>query len=481
MRLEEFLVAEGVIRPTDLARAVERSEARGGRVTDNLLALKLVTPEQIDTALHTMPPALPATVEATGVSRATLHALLLKAIFRGGVDSLPGLSQTLKLPSHVIGTLIEEAIDQKLLKVTGATARITLPVLTYSLTSAGRAAAIEALEKNGYIGPAPVALSAYSERAKRQKLAHAKDEAAHIRESLSDLVLPEEIIEAVGPAIKAGRSILFYGPPGNGKSSIARRIGRVFADVIHVPYCIEVAGQIIKIFDPKVHEEISASTTSSHVPVKLRHENFDHRWVACRRPVVIAGGEFSLDMLELRHIPETNFYEAPLHIKAVGGTFVIDDFGRQIVQPKDLLNRWMIPLEEHIDYLRLETGATFTVPFDALVLFCTNLAPSDLMDAAFLRRIPYKIHLGAPSIEQFGTILAREAAGRGLEVDKMLFDWLLGELRERRRFPLACYQPRFIVDHVMEACAYRGVAPAMSEALISRALDHLYPREVDAI
>src|ERR1041385_8231532 len=270
MRLEEFLVAEGVIRPTDLALAVERSEARGGRVTDNLLALKLVTPEQIDTALHPSPPALPSTVDGTGVSRATLHALLLKAIYRGGVDSLPGLSETLKLPSHVIGTLIEEAIDQKLLKVTGAAARITLPVLTYSLTAAGRSAAIEALEKNGYIGPAPVALSAYSERAKRQKLAHARDEANRIRESLSDLVLPEEIIEAVGPAIKAGRSILFYGPPGTAKSSIARRIGRVFADVVHCPYCIEVEGQIVKIYDPKVHEELPPPNNGSLVPVKLR-------------------------------------------------------------------------------------------------------------------------------------------------------------------------------------------------------------------
>ena len=478
MRLEEFLVAEGMIRPIDLARATERSEMRGGRITDNLLALKLVTPEQIDSALHTMPPALPASVEDTGVSRATLHALLLKALYRGGIDNVPGLSGTLRLPSHVVGTLTEEALEQKLIKVTGAHARSTLPVLTYSLTPAGRGAAVEALEKNTYIGPAPVSLSAYTERAKRQKLSHARDEVARIRESLSDLVLPEEILETAGPAIKAGRSILFYGPPGNGKSSIAKRIGRVFGDVIHVPYCIEVEGQIIKIYDPKVHEEIEAPANGGIVPVKLRHENFDHRWVPCRRPVVIAGGEFSLDMLELRHIAESNFYEAPLHIKASGGTFIIDDFGRQIVQPKDLLNRWMIPLEEHIDYLKLDTGATFPVPFDALVLFCTNLSPSDLMDAAFLRRIPYKIRLGAPSIEQFGAILKREAAERKLEVDPSLFDWLLHELQERRHFPLACYQPRFIVDHVIEACAYRKQPAAISRELVSRALDHLYPQHI---
>jgi hypothetical protein len=478
MRLEEFLVAEGVIRPIDLARAAERSETRGGRIADNLLALKLVTPEQIDTALHSLPPALPSSIENSGVSRSTLHALLLKAIYRGGVDSVPGLSETLRLPSHIVGTLVEEAIEHKLLKVTGAASRTAMPVLTYSLTAAGRVAAMEALEKNQYIGPAPVSLAAYTERAKRQTLSHARDEATRVKEALSDLVLPEAILDQVGPAIKAGRSILFYGPPGNGKSSIAKRIGRVFSDVIHVPHCIEVEGQIVKIFDPKVHEEVAASGKSGQTPVKLRSENFDHRWVTCRRPVVITGGEFSLDMLELHLIEGANFYEAPLHIKAIGGTFVIDDFGRQIVQPKDLLNRWMIPLEEHVDYMKLHTGATFPVPFDALVLFCTNLAPSDLMDAAFLRRIPYKIRLGSPSMEQFGAILRREAAERHLELAPALFDWLIAEVQERRRFPLACYQPRFIVDHVVENCTYRGQVPAITEALIGRALDNLYPKEV---
>jgi len=478
MHLEEFLVAEGMIRPVDLAQAAERSELRGGRITDNLLALKLVTPEQIDAALHMMPPALPSSVEGTGVSRSTLHALVLKAIYRGGVDSLPGLSEMLKLPSHVIGTLVEEAIEQKLLKVTGATARSTLPVLTYSLTQAGRLASIEALEKNQYIGPAPVSLSAYTERARRQKLSHARDEDTRVKEVLGDLVLPESILDQLGPAIKAGRSILFYGPPGNGKSSVAKRIGRVFSDSIHVPYCIEVEGQIVKIYDPKVHEELPPPNNGSLVPVKLRHENFDRRWVVCRRPVVITGGEFSLDMLELRHIQESNFYEAPLHIKAIGGTFVIDDFGRQIVQPKDLLNRWMIPLEEHVDYLKLHTGATFPVPFDALVLFCTNLAPSDLMDAAFLRRIPYKIRLGSPSNEQYAAILRREAGERGMDVTQALFDWLIAELQTRRHFALACYQPRFIIDHVVETCAFHKQTPELNEALVSRALNNLYPNEI---
>ncbi len=477
MRLEEMLVAEGVVRPADLERAAERGQMRGGRITDNLLALKLVTPEQIAAAMKMMPPAIPSSIEGTGVTRATLHALLLKALYRGGVDSLPGLVELIKLPSHIIAGLIDEAIEQKLLKVTGAHGRSTIPVLTYSLTPAGRGAVAEAMEKNTYIGPAPVSLGAYTDRVSRQKVSGERGDPNRIREALADLVLTEEIIDHIGPAIAAGRSILFYGPPGNGKSSIARRIGRVFSDVIHIPYCIEVAGQIIKIFDPKVHEGVERTIPPGMPRLKLRHEDFDHRWVACRRPVVVIGGEFTLDMLELRYIEESNFYEAPLHIKAVGGTFVIDDFGRQIAQPKDLLNRWMIPLEEKIDYLKLHTGATFAVPFDELVLFCTNLAPTDLMDAAFLRRIPYKVHLGPPSIEQFRDILRRVATEHGLEITQPLFDWLIDELQARRRFSLGCYQPRFIIDHIVETCAFAHRPPAVSQALISRALDNLYPRE----
>jgi hypothetical protein len=475
MRLEDILVAEGIVRPADLELAAERSEIRGGRLSDNLLALKLVTPEQISAALQMLPPVMPGSIEETGVSRSTLQALLLKGIYRGGVDSLPGLVELLKLPSHVIGWLLEEAIEQKLLKVTGASGRGTIPVLTYSLTAGGRGAVSEAIEKNRYIGPAPVSLQAYAERVQRQRLSGEQGQPSRIRNALSDLVLGDEIIEQVGPAIAAGRSILFYGPPGNGKSSIAKRIGRVFADIIHLPYCIEVEGQIIKIFDPKVHDEVAAPHPPGGPQVKLRHEDYDHRWVACRRPVVVAGGEFSLDMLDLRYLEESNFYEAPLHIKAVGGTFVIDDFGRQIVKPKDLLNRWMIPLEEKIDYLKLHTGATFAVPFDELVLFCTNLSPDDLMDAAFLRRIPYKIKLGAPSIERFRNILHREAEARGLAFTQSQFDWLINELQGHRRFSLACYQPRFIVDHILETCTFWKRPTQVTEALLIKALDNLHP------
>jgi predicted ATPase with chaperone activity len=268
--------------------------------------------------------------------------------------------------------------------------------------------------------------------------------------------------------------MLLYGPPGNGKSSVARCIGSMFSNTVYVPHCVEIEGQIVKVFDPSIHEELAASQSGRIIETDIRQEDFDHRWVACRRPVVITGGGFSLDMLDLRYNDASKFYEAPLHIKATGGTFVIDDFGRQLIGPKDILNRWMIPLEERLDYLKLNTGATVSLPFETLVIFCTNLAPSDLMDVAFLRRIPYKIKLDWPSIDQYREIFRREAAVRGLEISPSDFNWLVAELRERRNLPLGGYQPGFIMNHIVEASAFAGRDAAIDKSLIAEALDNLY-------
>jgi len=480
MRLEELLVAKGVVEQADLERAAERRRSRGGELAENLVALNLVTPEQIVALQPLSRPAMPATAEDTGVARSTLTSLVLKALHRAGADNTPALAQLLCLPGNVVQDLVEEAVERKLLRVTGSNRGGAIPVLTYSLANAGRNAVADALDRNQYIGPVPVSLQAYRDRVAMQRLSNEQVEASSLGEAFEDMVLTDDLKQRIGPAVNAGRSILLYGPPGNGKSSIARRVNRVFSDVIYIPHCIEVSGQIVKIFDPKIHEEVGRVEPQSAPDMVIRREDFDRRWVACRRPLVITGGEFTLDMLDLRYSEQANFYEAPLHIKAVGGVFVIDDFGRQYVRPKDLLNRWMIPLEEKIDYLKLNSGATFSVPFDELVIFCTNLAPEDLTDAAFLRRIPYKIRLGAPSLERYREIFIRAAAARRLPFDERVFAWLVEELQGRRHSPLACYQPRFIVDHVVDACNFTKRNPEMSEALVATALDNLYTNAPEA-
>ena len=225
--------------------------------------------------------------------------------------------------------------------------------------------------------------------------------AQSVEKAFANLIVSEEFIHQIGPAINSGRSILLYGPPGNGKTSVAERIGSIFNDTIYIPYCFEVEGQIIKVFDPGIHKRIERNTDGA-ARGTLRREDFDQRWVPCRRPFIVTGGELTLEMLDLSFNALAKFYEAPLHVKALGGIFAIDDFGRQLVSPEALLNRWIVPLESRVEYLKLHTGKSFSLPFDELVVFSTNLAPRDLMDPAFLRRIPYKLEIGGPTPDDTG-------------------------------------------------------------------------------
>jgi hypothetical protein len=472
MRLEDLLVAKGLVQPADLQRAGERRLKHGGPLADSLLALRLITLEQLNALLQMTPPAMPSTVAGTGITERTMLYLVLKGLYSSGADTVPKLSDLLKLPPTVLEKLLQEANALKLVRVVGSEGQGTIPVLTYALTEAGRDAAAEATKQSKYLGPAPVGLAAFVDQLSRQRLGREKTNREGIKEAFSDLVVSEHFANRLGPAINSGRSILLYGAPGNGKSSIAERIGRLFTDIIYVPYCIEVEGQIIKILDTTVHIEVKRQSSGSGI--EIRGGDFDRRWVPCRRPVIITGGELTLEMLDLRYNEVGNFYDSPLHVKALGGIFVIDDFGRQFVKPEALLNRWIIPLEERIEYLTLQTGATFSLPFDELIVFSTNLTPDDLMDPAFLRRIPYKIECVAPSREQYREIFDRVAASKNLELGDDLFDWTVEELHERRRFPLACYQPAFIASQVIEACEFDGRRPEITESLIVDALDNLY-------
>jgi predicted ATPase with chaperone activity len=282
------------------------------------------------------------------------------------------------------------------------------------------------------------------------------------------------MIEQTGPALNSGRAILLYGPPGNGKTSTALRLSSAFQDVIYVPYSIIVEGQIIRVHDPSIHVQLDPPKVEDDNELSVvRREQFDARWVPCRRPFVVTGGELTLDMLDLRYDTVGNYYEAPLHVKALGGCFIIDDFGRQLVSPTHLLNRWIVPLESRVDYLKLHTGKSFSIPFEELIMFSTNLEPEDLMDPAFLRRLPYKIEVGAPSLENFKTIFKKESEKQGMILPDEVFRSIVRKIRDEKEMEFAAYQPKFIIDQIVATCRFMGQPSHFEPRYIDYALDNL--------
>jgi DNA polymerase III delta prime subunit len=281
------------------------------------------------------------------------------------------------------------------------------------------------------------------------------------------------MIEQTGPALNSGRAILLYGPPGNGKTSLAVRLASVFNDVIYVPYSVIVDGQIINVFDPSIHVPVSPRWTSGGPSSLIRREECDARWIPCRRPWVVAGGELTLEMLDLRYDETARFYEAPLHMKVMGGCFIIDDFGRQLVSPTKLLNRWIVPLESRVDYLKLHTGKSFSIPFDEIVIFSTNLEPEDLMDPAFLRRLPYKIEVGAPSSDHFRRIFELQCEPYSLTCTDEVFDLILHRITREKELELAAFHPKFIIDQVIATCRFLGQPPSLEARFLEYAIDNL--------
>jgi predicted ATPase with chaperone activity len=345
--------------------------------------------------------------------------------------------------------------------------------LRYSLSEAGKAVAHEALAQSQYLGPAPVPLEAYQEQLKKQRITNEALDIEALRKGFEGLVVPDQYLRKMLPAINAGRSVLIYGPPGNGKTTLSTRIAKLFQEHVYIPHAVEAGGQIIKVFDRSLHNPIHEEEGHAASAIGLRREEYDHRWVACTRPVAMAGGELTLQMLDLQYSETAGFYDAPLHMKAFNGMFLIDDFGRQSFKPDELLNRWIVPMESEIDFLKLHTGASFHLPFDLLLIFSTNLSPTDLMDGAFLRRIQYKIKLHSPSRDEYRRIFDGVAKSRGLEVTDEVFAFVVDTLA-RGKFDLAYYQPRFICDQVIEACKSFREEPRLTKELAAEALGNLY-------
>ncbi|MGP1397626.1 MAG: hypothetical protein ACTS3R_19155 [Inquilinaceae bacterium] len=474
MHFGQLLVAQGLIGPEDVQRATQVQREHGGRLADNLVALGVVRAEQMAPILARLP-ATPRSLEETGVGVTQLLRLLLKAISIDGLETQSQLSDRLKLSANLIGVLIQDATEKRLLETLAPSSLLASAEPRFALTGLGREWAAEALAQNQYVGPAPVSLSSYGDQIRRQRMAEERVDRPTIQQAFAGMVIPDHLVRKLGPAINSANSILLYGSPGNGKTSIAERMGRIFSDIIYIPYCIEVEGQIIKLFDPSVHDSVVADTEESPSG-NIRQEQIDGRWVPCRRPVIITGGELTLEMLDLKFDSDAKFYEAPLHLKALNGTFIIDDFGRQLVRPTELLNRWIVPLESRVDFLKLHTGKSFEVPFDEMVIFSTNMEPDDLMDAAFLRRIPYKLEIPNPSPSDYRLIFSAIAKARGLDLADDMFAYVVDQLQTKNNQPLACYQPKFIVEQVIAASKFEGTEPRLSQELIAEALSNLYTR-----
>ncbi len=447
---------------------------QGGRLTDNLVAIGAIDPKVLS-AFENRIPQEPADIAATGISDTDLMGLFMKLIYAGRMEKIGEIADAIKLPQHIVMDLARMAIERQLIYTLGALDSDSVLEMRYALTEEGKRWTIDSLQRSGYVGPAPVTLADFIDRVNLQKPTNERITVERVMESISGLTMDPSIVAQAGPALNSGRAILIYGPPGNGKTSVALRFASVFRDLIHVPYAISVEGQIIRFYDPRIHVALGPSGKGQEDPAiaSFRRETHDLRWVSCRRPFVVAGGELTLDMLDLRYDESGRYYEAPLHMKALGGCFFIDDFGRQFVSPTDLLNRWIVPMESRVDYLKLRTGASFSIPFEELVIFATNLDPEDLMDPAFLRRLPYKIEVGPPSLEQFRQIFDKESQRQGMTLEEDAFKFMVYMITHEKGLPLAGFQPTFIAEQVVATCRFLGKTPELISPYIDYAINNL--------
>lgn len=402
-------------------------------------------------------PPIPETLAEIGVRRSFLEELLLKILYLSGPFTLREWSNLVKLRLSVVEELFTRLRNEKLCEVTG----IANGVHKVAMTSQGRSRALELLSLNQYSGPAPVSLESYVRHTRAQSVRNVEVRLASMQRAFAHLVLESNTLARLGTALNSGSSIFLYGPTGAGKTTIAESLPRVLAeDCAWIPFAVEMDGQIITVYDPLIHQSVD----------QARPEEADPRWVYCRRPAVVIGGELTIEMLDLQFNPVSKFYTAPAQMKANGGVLIIDDFGRQRVRPEALLNRWIVPLDRRIDFLTLIGGKKIEIPFELFVVFATNMEPSELADEAFLRRIQTKIRVDMATPEQFREIFERVCSERGVAHDPGIIDEFIEMLQDRLEQPLRPCYPRDLVNQVCWAARYEGKTPYVDHEALMRAV-----------
>ncbi|MEM7422180.1 MAG: AAA family ATPase [Pseudomonadota bacterium] len=418
-------------------------------------------------------PTFPQTIKETGLSPAFLLDLFIKTVYLHRFETGTDVAKAMRLSPVIIDQLIESAKQNALVELLGQIGASMSAELRYQLTTKGREWATRALQQSSWTGPAPVPLEQFTPQVLEQTISNEQLTEPALRRVFSNMTLPESLMHQIGPAVNSGASILLYGPPGNGKSSIAEAVCAAFDSHVFIPHAVAVGSEIIVFFDPAVHTPVRHAEEEKANGIR-RPVTFDPRYIQCVRPHAIVGGELTLEKFDLIRNPATGLYDAPLQLKAAGGLFVVDDFGRQRQPPQSLINRLIVPLEAGVDHLVLESGKKIEVPFDTLVIFATNYEPRTLMDEAGLRRLRHKILVDRPDMKTFVKILVRTARSARLELDEEVLAYILLDLygaNPNARFN--AFHPRFLMDQCKSICTYRGIKPQIAPDILDKAWANL--------